>query len=181
MPEGAVVVRKAGGWILVIGILFIVLGLMAIAEPMVAGLAVALLVGWVLVFAGIAHLIAAFGGGRVIWQLVLAALYLMGGFYFVTHPLLGLGSLTLFLAGILLAEGVLEVMAYVQTRNQGGSAWGLVNAAVTLVLCVMVWGNWPSSSTWAIGTLVGVNLLMTGISRVMFGAAARGFARRAGA
>jgi uncharacterized membrane protein HdeD (DUF308 family) len=158
------------------GVVFVVLGALAIIEPAIAGLAVAIFVGWVLVFGGITHAIAAFGGGgagRVIWQVILAAIYIIGGFYFLTHPLLGLGTLTLFLAVILVMEAVFELIAYFVLRSDGGSAWRLVNAVVTLILGAMIWRNWPSSSAWAIGILVGVNLMMTGFSRVMLGTAAR--------
>jgi len=170
------IVRKAGRWLTAIGIVFIVLGALAIIEPAVAGLAVALLVGWFLIFGGIAHAVAAFAGGgagRVFWQVIVAAIYLVGGLYFLTHPLLGLGTLTLFLAAILLVEAVMEVAAYVALRGEGGSGWRLVNAIVTLLLGGLIWMNWPSSSVWAIGTLVGVNLMITGFSRVMLGIAAR--------
>jgi uncharacterized membrane protein HdeD (DUF308 family) len=142
----------------------------------VAGLAVAVLVGWLLIFGGGAHLVAAFSGGgagRVIWQVIVGIIYVIGGVYFLTHPLLGLGTLTLLLAGIILAEAVLEFFAYFRTRNEGGSAWLLVNGLVTLLLGGLIWVHWPSSSVWAIGTLVGVNLLMTGISRLMLGMAVR--------
>jgi uncharacterized membrane protein HdeD (DUF308 family) len=87
----------------------------------------------------------------------------------LTHPLLGLGALTLYLAVILVAEAMLEVIAYFTTRGERGSEWRLVNAVVTLLLGAMIWRHWPSSTVWAIGTLVGVNLMMTGISRVMLG------------
>jgi uncharacterized membrane protein HdeD (DUF308 family) len=162
-------------------VVFIVLGFMAIAEPVVAGLAVAVLVGWLLIFGGGAHLVAAFSGGgagRVIWQVIVGVIYGIGGVYFLTHPLLGLGTLTLLLAGIILAEAVLEFIAYFRTRNEGGSAWLLVNGLVTLLLGGLIWVHWPSSSVWAIGTLVGVSLLMTGISRLMLGMAVRKLATR---
>jgi uncharacterized membrane protein HdeD (DUF308 family) len=170
------IVDRAGRWLTAIGVVFVVLGVLAILEPAVAGLAVAILVGWLLIFGGVAHGVAAFGGGgagRVIWQVILAVLYGVGGFYFLTHPLLGLGTLTLFLAVILLMEAILEVITYVAVRAETGSGWRLANAIVTLILGGMIWRNWPSSSVWAIGTLVGVNLMMTGISRVMLGTAAR--------
>jgi uncharacterized membrane protein HdeD (DUF308 family) len=97
----------------------------------------------------------------------------VGGGYFLTHPLLALGTLTLFLAAILLVEAVVEFAAYFATRGLPGSGWRLVNAIVTLLLGAMIWSNWPSSSVWAIGTIVGVNLLMTGFSRLMLGTASR--------
>jgi uncharacterized membrane protein HdeD (DUF308 family) len=157
------------------GVVFVILGMLAIVEPAVAGLAVAILVGWLLIFGGLAHAVGAFGGGvgRVVWQLIVAAIYIVGGLYFLTHPLLALGTLTLFLAAILLVEAVVEVIAYFVTRGEGGSGWRLVNAIVTLLLGGMIWRNWPSSSVWAIGTLVGVNLMITGFSRLMLGTAAR--------
>lgn len=167
---------KASGWLIAIGALFIVLGTLAIAEPFVAGLAVAFLAGWLLVFGGAAHFIAAFGGGgvwRVIVQLLIGVVYFAGGFYFLTHPLLGLGTLTLLLAIVILTEAVFEIVLYVRHRETQGASWLLINAIITLFVGGLIWFHWPSSSVWAIGTLVGVNLLMTGISRLMVGIAAR--------
>jgi uncharacterized membrane protein HdeD (DUF308 family) len=74
---------------------------------------------------------------------------------------------------IILAEAVFEIIAYFRMRGHGGSSWLLVNALITLLLGGLIWLHWPSSSVWAIGTLVGVNLLITGFSRLMFGLAAR--------
>jgi uncharacterized membrane protein HdeD (DUF308 family) len=67
----------------------------------------------------------------------------------------------------------LEAIAYFQTRGEQGAGWLLIKALITLLLGGLIWRHWPSSSVWAIGTLVGVNLLMTGISRLMFGLATR--------
>jgi uncharacterized membrane protein HdeD (DUF308 family) len=174
--RGAGTIKKASGWLIAISVVFIILGMLAIIEPGVAGLAVTLLVGWLLIFGGVAHFVAAFSGGgagRVIWQVLIGIVYIVGGLYFLTHPLLGLGTLTLLLAVIILMEAVFEIIAYFRTRGEGGSGWLLVNALITLLLGGLIWLHWPSSSVWAIGTLVGVNLLMTGFSRLMFGLAAR--------
>ncbi|MGC2529382.1 MAG: DUF308 domain-containing protein [Candidatus Acidiferrum sp.] len=176
------VFKKASGWFIGLAIVFILLGMMAIIEPGVAGLAITILVGWLLIFGGVAHLFAAFAGGgagRVIWQVLIGFVYLLGGVYFLTHPLLALGTLTLLLAAIILVEGIFEVIAYFRMRGEGGSGWLLVNALITLLLGGLIWFHWPSSSVWAIGILVGVNLLMTGMSRLMFGLAARHLANRA--
>jgi uncharacterized membrane protein HdeD (DUF308 family) len=175
-------IKKASGWFIAMAVVFILLGMMAIIEPGVAGLAVTILVGWLLIFGGVAHLIAAFSGGgaaHVLWQVLIGVLYLFGGIYFLMHPLLALGSLTLFLAAIILMEGVFEVIAYFRMRGHRASGWLLLNALITLFLGGLIWFHWPSSSVWAIGILVGVNLLMTGISRLMFGLAARELAHRA--
>jgi uncharacterized membrane protein HdeD (DUF308 family) len=174
--QGTSIVKKASGWLIAMSVMFIILGIIAIVEPEIAGIGVAILVGWLLIFGGGAHLIAAFGGGgagRVIWQVLLGIIYIIGGIYFLMHPLLGLGTLTLLLAGIILAEAVLEFIAYFRARSESGSGWLLINGLITLLLGALIWLHWPSSSVWAIGTLVGVNLLMTGFSRLMLGLAAR--------
>jgi uncharacterized membrane protein HdeD (DUF308 family) len=175
-------IKKASGWLIAIGVLFVVLGLSAIAEPLIAGLAIAFLVGWLLIIGGAMHFVAAFGGGgiwRVIVQILIGIVYVLGGVYFLTHPLLGLGTLTLLLAGIVLAEAVFEIVLYFRHRATHGSGWLLFNALITLLVGGLIWFHWPSSSVWAIGTLVGVNLLMTGISRLMVGMAARNFSGHA--
>jgi len=174
--HGAEVVKKATGWYIAIAVLFILLGLFAIAEPWTAGLGVTLLVGWLLVIGAVAHFISAFKGGgakHVILQLLVGIVYLVGGGYFLTHTIMGVSTLTLLLSGVILAEGVLEIVAYFRLKGVGGSSWLLMNGIVTLLLGGLIWFHWPSSSVWAIGTLVGVNLLMTGFSRLMLGLAAR--------
>jgi uncharacterized membrane protein HdeD (DUF308 family) len=172
LSGGGMIIKKSSGWFMALAVVFMVLGILAIIAPGVAGLAVAILIGWVLMFGGVAHLIAAFSGGgvgRVLWESLTGFVYIVGGFYFVMHPLLGLGTLTLLLAGVLLAEAAFEAIAYFRLRSGRGSGWLLVNALVTLLLSGIIWSGWPSSSVWAIGTLLGVNLLMTGASRFAFG------------
>lgn len=172
----AAAVKKITGWYLAMAAVFINLGILAIIEPAVAAVAVALLAGWLLIFGGVAHLVTVFGGGgtkQVIVHGLIGILYLVGGIYFLMHPLLAVETLTLVLGSVILAEGVLELLAYIRTRNERGSGWLLMNAVITIVLGGLIWVRWPSSSEWAIGTLVGVNLLMTGFTRLMFGLAVR--------
>src|SRR5277367_3065398 len=83
--------KKITGWYIATAVLLIVLGMFAIIEPGVAGLGVTLLIGWLLVFGGFTHLIAAFKGGgakQVIFQVLVGIVYMIGGLYFLTHPLL---------------------------------------------------------------------------------------------
>jgi len=175
-------VKKASRWFIAVAVLFILLGIFAIAEPFAAGLGVTLLVGWLLVIGAVAHFFAAFkghGAKHVILQLVVGVVYLIGGLYFLTHTIMGVGTLTLLLSGVILAEGVLEILAYIRLKSMRGAGWLLMNGIVTLLLGGLIWFHWPSSSVWAIGTLVGVNLLMTGMSRLMVGLAARKLASEA--
>lgn len=178
----AEVAKKITGWYIAAAVLLIVLGIFGIIEPGIAGLGVTLLVGWLLIFAAVMHFIAAFKGGgakQVIFQVLIGLLYLIGGGYFLMHTVMGVATLTLLLSGIILAEGVIEIVSYFRMRSEGASFWLLVNGVITLLLGCLIFFHWPSSSIWAIGTLVGINLLMTGITRLMFGLAARKLLRHA--
>ena len=168
--------RAFSGWLIVAAILFIVLGAFAIIEPAVAGLGVALLVGWLLIFGGVSHFVSAFEGGgarRVLFEILAGVVFVLGGYYMVTHPLLALSTLTLVLAAVILAAGVCEIVTYFRLRSEQASGWILFNGIVALILGALIWLHWPSSSVWAIGTLVGVNLLLTGITRLMVGLTGR--------
>ena len=174
--------RRFSGWLIAAAILFIVLGAFAIVEPAVAGLGVALLVGWLLIFGGISHFVSAFEGGgarRVLLQILAGVVFVIGGYYLVTHPLLALSTLTLLLAAVIIAAGVCEIITYFRLRREQASGWILFNGIVALILGALIWLHWPSSSVWAIGTLVGVNLLLTGITRLMVGLTGRRLIRNA--
>jgi uncharacterized membrane protein HdeD (DUF308 family) len=176
------VARTFSGWLIVAAILFIVLGAFAIIEPAVAGLGVALLVGWLLIFGGVSHLVSAFEGGgarRVLFEILAGVVFVIGGYYMVTHPQLALSTLTLVLAAVILAAGVCEIITYFRLRSEQASGWILFNGIIALILGALIWLHWPSSSVWAIGTLVGVNLLLTGITRLMVGLTGRRLIRHA--
>jgi uncharacterized membrane protein HdeD (DUF308 family) len=154
----------------------IVAGLLAIAVPQVAGFAVNILVAWLLVFSGAAHLVFAWHTrttGAMLWELLLGVLYIFIGAYLLFHPVAGLASLTLALAIYLFAEGVLELILSFKLRPMPGSGWLLFDGIITLILGVMIWRTWPSSTEWVIGTLVGISMLFSGISRLMLSLAAR--------
>ena len=109
----------------------------------------------------------------LLFQILAGVVFLIGGYYLLTHPLLGLGTLTLLLAATILAAGVCEIITYFRLKGEQASGWMLFNGIVALLLGGMIWLHWPSSSVWAIGTLVGVNLLLTGITRLMVGLTGR--------
>jgi Uncharacterized conserved protein len=104
----AMVAKTITSWFIAMAVLFIILGILAIIEPGVAGLAVTLLVGWALIFGAVAHFVTAFKGSgtkQVIGQVLIGLVYLIGGSYFLTHVFMAVGTLTLLLGGIILAEG----------------------------------------------------------------------------
>jgi len=168
--------QNVGGWSGGIALLFAALGLMAMFAPAVAGLTLTVAVGWILVLAGFANAVSAFNAdaiSRVVWQAIVATIYFVTGLYFLLHPVLGLRTLTLLLASVLFAEAISEVVAYAQASRDPGAPWLLVNCVLTTVLAMMILMQWPSSAAWAIGTLLGANLMLTGCARLFEGAPRR--------
>ena len=170
------------GWYVLGAVLFILLGLFAIIEPATAIIGIARLLGWLLVLGGVAHLIATLRGGgtkRVFLQILSAIAFVLGGLYILTHPLLAIGTLTTLLAVVIFAAGVFDIISYIRLQRERPSGWMLLNGIIAVLLGVLIWVQWPSSAAWAIGTLVGVNLLMTGVTRLMFGMAGRRLIKQA--
>lgn len=168
--------KKASGTSLVLSIILIIFGLLAIALPMVSSIGVALVIGWMVIFAGIAQLVHAFqstGVGPIVWKVLVALIYLVAGFSLIARPAAGVAGLTLVLGIFLFAEGIADVVAYFATRKSGSSPWMLLDGIITLVLGFLIWNRWPSSSLWVIGTFVGISMVMTGTTRLMMALAIR--------
>jgi len=169
-------VKKSVGWSIALSVLMIVAGILAIASPLAAGIAVNIFVAWLLVFSGGVHVLFAWyrpSTGGLLWELLVGILYIFIGGYLLMHPVAGLASLTLALAIYLLVEAVLEFVLGFTLRPLPGSGWLLVDGIITLILAVMIWRTWPSSTGWVIGTLVGISMLFSGTSRLMLSLAAR--------
>jgi uncharacterized membrane protein HdeD (DUF308 family) len=151
-------------------------GIFAIVIPPAAGIAVVLVVAWLLIFSGAAHLVFAWHTrttGGFVWELLLGILYGFVGVYTLLHPVAGLASLTLVLAGYLLAEGVLELVLSFRLRPMPGSTWLMLDGVVTLILAILIWRTWPSSTEWVVGTLLGISMIFSGVSRLVLSLAAR--------
>jgi uncharacterized membrane protein HdeD (DUF308 family) len=152
------------------GILMLICGFLAIALPAGFGIGVAIVIGWLLLVSAVWHLIFAFrahGVGGVLWELLLALVYGAAGICILIYPLAGLAWLTLVLATFLLVEAILEIILFFNIRGRANAGWVLLDGIITLVLAILIWSHWPFSSGWAIGTLVGVSLIFSGISRLM--------------
>jgi uncharacterized membrane protein HdeD (DUF308 family) len=172
--------KRASEISIVLAVLLIIFGVIAIALPLVSSIGITIVIGWLVLFAGIAQLVHAFqskGIGHIVWKLVVAVVYLVAGVYLIAHPVLGVASLTLVLGVFLFAEGVADIVAYFFTRKSGSSPWVLLDGVVTLILGFMIWNGWPLSSAWVIGTLVGISMVMTGTTRLMMILAARKLTR----
>jgi uncharacterized membrane protein HdeD (DUF308 family) len=164
------VVRGASTWSILWGVLLILLGLMAIAFPLAATVAANAVIAWLIVLAGLVHLVLAFhahGAGSILWRVLVGLAYLGFGIYLILHPIVGIVTFTLLLATLFFIEGIFNIILFFQMRSSGGSVWFLLDGIITLLLGLFIYIHWPSSSVWAIGTLVGVSMITSGITRVM--------------
>lgn len=161
---------------LLTGVLLIVLGIVAIALPVVSTIFAETWFALILISAGATKLVYAFqtrDQGGFIWKLLLSILYVATGVMLFIYPQTGILTLTLLLGSYLLTEGVFELILAFQLRPQPNWVSVLTNGIVTLILGGLVWFQWPFDAPWLIGTLVGASILFTGISRVMLSLNAR--------
>jgi uncharacterized membrane protein HdeD (DUF308 family) len=174
--SAAAFVKKSVGWSIGLSVLMIVAGILAIASPLVAGITIDVLVAWLLIFSGAVHLVFSWNtrsAGGLLWELLLGILYIFIGVYLLMHPLAGLMSLTIALAIYLFLEAILEFILGFTLRPLPGTGWLFLDAIITLILAVLIWRTWPSSSEWILGMLVGISMLFSGTSRLMLSLAAR--------
>lgn len=157
------------GWILVIA------GFVALASPLVAGMSVAMVIGVLLIAGGISQLLFVFQAGSFgdgLMLVILGVLSLVAGVYVVNQPGAALGALTLFLAAYFVVTGIVEIIAAFGDKPTEGWGWMLFSGIVSLLLGVMIWRQFPLSGVWAVGVLVGVRMLMSGMTFITIGGAA---------
>ncbi len=163
-------------WFTALGAVMIVVGFIAIGSPFAVTLAVNVLVGWILVFTGIAELAHAFscqGWGGFLWQLLIGVLTAGAGLMLVFYPLAGAVTLTLVLAIWLIVGGIMKLMMGFKLRPAPGSGLIIFGGAMGLLLGIIIYSEWPSSAAWVIGTLVGINLIFDGWGMVGHAAAVK--------
>ncbi|MBW4469031.1 MAG: DUF308 domain-containing protein [Stenomitos rutilans HA7619-LM2] len=161
---------------IVVSILLILLGSAAIAFPFFSTLAAESWIAWIILFSGISKLVYTFQTreqGGFVWQLLLSLLYIGTAVLLFVYPLQGILTLTLALGAFLLTEGVFEIVYAFQKRNQPNWVWSLANGITTLVLGGLIWFEWPFNGPFAIGLLVGISIIFTGVSRIFLAIAAR--------
>jgi uncharacterized membrane protein HdeD (DUF308 family) len=161
--------KRSTFWSIFLGALLLVAGLIAIALPPIAGIAASVFFGWLLLFAGVAHLVYAWserGAGAVLWQVLIGVVYVAAALYMLVLPVAGLVTLTLVFAYYIVVSGIFELVVFARLRRLRGSVWFLVDGLVSLVLAGLIFFHWPLSSLWFIGTLVGISLLFSGIARI---------------
>ena len=157
-------------WSIVLSVLMIAAGAVAISLPLMTGVAIGAVIAWLLLFSGALHVAFAWrghGAAGVLWEILVGLVYGAIGIFLLRHPVVELASLTLAIAIYLFVEAILEFVLWFQLRTSPGRAWLLIDGMITLVLAVMIWGTWPASAAWVVGTLVGISMFFSGVSRLV--------------
>jgi len=167
-------------WVLFLvqGVVMMVLGVLAIIWPQISTLAVDIYVGWMFLLSGLVGLVTMFLAPNVeafLWSLLTAALSLFAGVLLLWHPVEGAVSLTLVLIAFFIVEGIVQIAAAIKHREAFPDSWGwmVMSGIVDLVLAAALISGWPGTASWALGLIVGVNLITSGLAITMVAIASR--------
>jgi uncharacterized membrane protein HdeD (DUF308 family) len=163
---------------LVEGIILVILGFAAIAVPLIATIALTIVIGWLFLISGIVGLITTFWARHAPgfwWSLISALIGIAAGIVLLAWPLSGSVSLTLVLIAFFVIEGIATVLYAIEHRGQLSGRWGwmLVSGIVDLILAAIIFAGLPGTALWALGLLVGINLLFGGAALIAMALAAR--------
>jgi uncharacterized membrane protein HdeD (DUF308 family) len=170
---------------LIEGILLVVLGLLAVTLPELASLAATVLFGWILLLSGVMGLVTTIRARRApgfIWSLISALLGIAAGMLLLWSPLRGTLSLTAILIAFLIVEGIVSILYALEHRSAltGRAGWMIASGIVDLILGIMLFAGLPGTAVWAIGLLVGINLLFGGWALIWMALHSRSVAAAAG-
>jgi uncharacterized membrane protein HdeD (DUF308 family) len=176
--EMSVAVREHWKAFLIEGILLVILGLAAMIVPPLASLAVTIFLGWMFLISGIAGLALTFWARQMPgfwWSLLSAVLAIGAGIILLAQPVQGTLTLTIVVGAYFLAEGVATIMYALEHRRELSERWSwlLVAGIVDLLIAAVIIAGLPGSALWAVGLLVGINLLFGGASLIGMALAAR--------
>ena len=169
-------IAESWGWFLALGLVLIFAGIAAIAFPLISTIAATIGLGWIFLVGGavmVVHSFSAKGWQGFLLGLLIGLLYVVAGGWLAFLPFTGIITLTILLAALFMAEGVLEMIMALKVRPHGGWGWLLLSGLIAVAVGVLVAVELPSSAGWAIGLLAGINLLSTGISFVVLAGAGR--------
>ena len=163
------------------GIILIVLGVLALLSPLAAGLSVSIIAGSLILLAGAGVLLLSLGARSIPAGLLVGLLGCSGVFaggYMILNPAAGLAALTLTIAIYFVVAGIIEIVAALQARPLAGWGWLLSSGILSLLLGMMIWGQFPFSGAWAVGLLVGIRILISGVVLVSVAGAVEQAARK---
>ena len=172
-------VREHWKLFLIEGIVLVVLGILAILIPMAASIAVTIILGWLFLVSGVVGLVTTFWARHAPgfwWALVSAVLATAAGIVLLLWPVSGVVSLTLLLIVFFIIEGIASIMYAFEHKKDLSSrwVWMLVSGIIDLILAALIWTGLPGTAAWALGLLVGINMLFGGTSLIAMALHARG-------
>lgn len=170
-------VKKNSGLTIAVGIIVVLMGIFAMGSPFIAGVSLAIAVGFMLIIGGVGQLVFALKTHAGLFSIILAVLTVIAGGYMVSNPGAALATMTMVLAIYLVISGVFEVMMAFQIKPVKGWGWALFSGVISILLGAMIWSQFPVSGLWTVGTLIGIKLFFSGWTLLMFGLTARSIAK----
>jgi uncharacterized membrane protein HdeD (DUF308 family) len=164
--------RAKSAWIIALGVIYVVIGLIALGSVIMATAASVLVVGIMMVVAGVAEVINAFQiktWGKFLLWLALGALYMLAGLMAFENPLLAALILTLMLGAALVISGIVRIILALSMKEGTSWIWAVFSGLVTLLLGLMILARWPVSSLYVLGLFLGINLVIAGASWIGVG------------
>jgi uncharacterized membrane protein HdeD (DUF308 family) len=163
---------------LVEGIILVILGMAAIIVPPVATFAFAIVIGWLFLISGIVGLVTTFymrGAPGFWWSLLSAVIAILAGGVLLAQPVTGVLSLTFVLIAFFVIEGIVTIMYAIDHRTQLSGRWGwmLASGVVDLILAGIIFAGLPGTAAWALGLLVGINMVFGGTAMIGMALAAK--------
>lgn len=166
-------IKNHSGNTILMGVIILLMGILAIGSPLIAGYSIALLVGIVLIVGGLGQLVFAIKTGQNITTVLLAALTIIIGAFLLINLNAIIATLTIFLLIYLMVSGIFELVLAIKIRPNKGWGWALTTGLVSVLLGTLIWIQYPLSGAWAIGVLLGIKLVFSGWTLIMLGVTAR--------
>ena len=160
-------IARHWGWFLILGILLVLIGMAAIAFPFLSTLAAKIAIGWIFLVAGVVEVFHAFYVKRwagFFWNLLIGLLYIAAGVWLAFFPLTGILTLTIVIAALFIAEGIMKLIMGFRMRPHEGLGWVIFSGLVAIAAGLLIALSLPASAVWALGLLAGINLLFSGWS-----------------
>jgi uncharacterized membrane protein HdeD (DUF308 family) len=168
--------RAGSGWIVALGVVYVIAGFIALGSMVLATVASVLVVGVMMIVSGVAEVFNAFqikSWGKFLFWALLGVLYIIAGFIVFENPAFAAVVLTLLLGAFLVASGVLRIFLAFNMKREAPWIWVAVSGVITLLLGLVILARWPVNSVYILGLFLGIDLIMAGASWIGLGSGLR--------
>src|ERR1700761_3101618 len=172
LGSGIAALHAKWGWIVALGVVYLIAGFIALGSVVMATVASVLVVGVMMIIAGVAEVFSAFqikSWGKFLLWVLLGVLYIIAGFVTFENPLLAAALLTLILGASLVASGVMRIILAFSMKRETPWIWVLLSGVITLLLGLLILAHWPVSSLYILGLFLGIDLIMAGAGWIALG------------